>query len=395
MIKAIQDNELVSNGLFFQLGLSCYVIQALSKITYFGKDVVNLSFFSAFVLLFCLLQEVLANKRTRESYVVLGSFALLTLIQYVAGGRNLLALFVLVFTARNLPIRCVLQTMLVLLCVSLVTTVLLAELGIITNMVAYRDNSSLARYGLGFIGWTYSSYFMFVIASIYALLEKDAVRFPVVALLFVGNLWIYSQTNTRNGFFLTLFVLAALCVVRFLRYRGIEYSFPRSRAAAWLISAVFVLAFLLLTVFVLLYQYGGGWIEVVDRFMSFRLRYTSAAFQDYGISLFGTAVNWDQVNYIVDISYFRVTLEYGVITALAMVALLTLATWSFASRGEVLPSLICVFFAAFYSFDPVMATAFLNPLIFIGAQFVSSWLSSHKMETPVSKGELPEDPLKD
>lgn len=395
MFKEIQNNGLVSGGLFFQLGFACYVVQALSKITYFGADVVNLSFFSVFVLLFCFLQEVLVNRRTRESYAVLALFALLTLIQHVVGGRNLLALFVLVFTARSLPIRRVLQTMLALLCISLAVTVLMAELGIITNMVAYRENSSLARYGLGFVGWTYSSYFLFVITAVYALLEKESARLPVVGVLFIANFWIYSQTNTRNGFFLTLFVLAILCFAKFLNHRGVEFHFHKSRLLALLFSSVFVLAFLFLTAFVLLYQFGGGWVETVDKFMSFRLHYTSEALQDYGITLFGTAVNWDKVDYIVDISYFRVALEYGVISVLVMVALLTLATWCFASQGEVLTTLICFSFAVFYSFDPVMATAFLNPLIFIGAQTASFLLSSHEPQVSASLEETCENPNKD
>ncbi len=395
MFKEIQNNGPVSRGLFFQFGFACYVIQALSKITYFGTDVINLSFFSVFVLLFCLLQEVFANRRTRESYTVLVLFALLTLAQHVTGGRNLLALFVLVFTARSLPIRRVLQTMLVLLCISLAATVLMAKLGIITNMVAYRENSSLARYGLGFIGWTYSSYFLFVITAVYALLEKESVRLSAVGVLFVANLWIYVQTNTRNGFFLTLFVLAALCIIKCVKCGDIKNAFPQKRVVAVVISSVFVLAFLLLAVLVSLYQFGGGWVEAIDKVMSYRLRYTSEAFQDFGISLFGTAVNWDQVSYIVDISYFRVALEYGVISALVMVALLTFATWSFVSRGELLSTLICFAFAVFYSFDPVMATAFLNPLVFIGAQIVSSFVVRRGTEACASLEEACKDPDKD
>lgn len=200
MIKAIKYNEAVSNGLFFQLGLTCYVIQALSKITYFGTDVVNLSFFSAPALLFCLLQEVTVNKRTRDSYVALASFALLTVIQHALGGRNLLALFALVFTARGVPIKRVLWTTLALLGISLVVTVFLAKLGIITNVCASRGAGTPLRYGLGFIGWTYSSYFVFVMASIYALLKREKARLSVLALLFAGDLWIYCQTDTRNGF---------------------------------------------------------------------------------------------------------------------------------------------------------------------------------------------------
>lgn len=395
MIKAIKYNEAVSNGLFFQLGLTCYVIQALSKITYFGTDVVNLSFFSAPALLFCLLQEVTVNKRTRDSYVALASFALLTVIQHALGGRNLLALFALVFTARGVPIKRVLWTTLALLGISLVVTVFLAKLGIITNVCASRGAGTPLRYGLGFIGWTYSSYFVFVMASIYALLKREKARLSVLALLFAGDLWIYCQTDTRNGFFLTLFVLAALCVSKFLSQRGIELNFPQNRAVIVMVSSVFILAFLVSTALVLLYQFGGGWIEAVDRFMSFRLRYGSEALHDYGLSLFGVAVNWDQVDYVVDISYLRVTLEYGLVAALAIVALLTYTTWCFVSRGEVLPSLICVFFAVFYSFDPVMVTAFLNPLIFVGTHFASSRLSCRKTEASDLRDELCENPSRD
>ncbi len=395
MIKAIQANEAVSNGLFFQLGLTCYVIQALSKITYFGTDVVNLSFFSAPAGLFCLLQEVAVNRRTRDSYMALASFALLTVIQHAVGGRNLLALFALVFTARGVSIKRVLWTTLALLGTSLVVTVFLAKLGIIANVCISRGAGTPLRYGLGFVGCTYSSYFVFVMASIYALLKREKARLSVLALLFVGDLWIYYQTDTRNGFFLTLFVLAALCVSKLLSHRGIELNFPQNRAVIVMFSSVFILAFLVSTALVLLYQFGGGWIEAVDRFMSFRLRYGSEALHDYGLSLFGAAVNWDQVDYIVDISYLRVSLEYGVITALAIVALLTFTTWSFVSRGEALPSLICVFFAAFYSFDPVMVTAFLNPLIFVGAHFASSRLLCRKTEASNLWDELCENPSRD
>lgn len=371
MLKHIKMNPVFQNGLFFDIALLCYMVQALSKITYFGQDIINLSLFAVFVPLLCILQEAIFGSHTRNSYIVLGLFCLFTLAQVIYGGKNLIALFLLLYTSRTLPLEHVLRTLLTLLTGALAITVFLAECGIITNSIAYRENSSLARYGLGFIGWTYSSYFLFVASSLYAILKKQNAKWYVLFVVLIVNCWLYLQTNTRNGFVLTLVVLLVEVIAK-LRTRKSSFRLNDKPILACVASTAFVLAFLLMILLVALYPKGGTGIEAVNGFMSQRISYTCNALNQFGISIFGNSIDWSSLNYIVDNSYFRIVIEYGVISAIVIISIMTIASLYSSATNDYISLIICVLFAIFFSFDPIALTAFLNPVLFIGVNALSS-----------------------
>ncbi len=361
----LRANAILPRGLFFDLAFLLYMIQALSKITYIGVDLADLSGLAVLVPAFCLLQELLQETRSKADYLVLAIFCAFTLLQHIFGGRNLVALFLLLYVSRNLPIRHIYSVLAVLLAGSLVVTVILAECGVITNYVAYREGSGIARYGLGFIGYTYSSYFPFVIASVYALRNKDDANLLIIALLFIVDCWIYFQTNTRSGFILTIVVLALL-ILNKLKLNSRNIRLVQNQPFLRVASLVYILAFLVFAVLVAWYFHGGMLIEQLNVFMSQRLDMTTSALGQYGVTVFGTTINWTDVDYIVDNSYFRVLIEYGPLAMLTIVAVMTCACRSFVQRGDYLSLVICALFAFFFSFDPTMISAFFNPILFCG-----------------------------
>lgn len=353
----------VPRGIFFDLAFAFYMMQALSKITYIGAEVIDLSGLAVLVPVFCLLQELSEGPFTGRGAEIAVFFFLFTIIQILFGGRNLIALFLLLYVSRNLPIRHIYSVMGLLLVLSMALTILLAKCDVITNLVAYRANSSVARYGLGFVGWTYASYFPFVIASVYALKSKENANWLIIALLCVVNFWVYSQTNTRNGFFLTFGVLILLIFKKFKSAHSVNRIRQRGLFTYMAIRS-YVLAFIAFAILVAWYFGGGELIERVDSLFSLRLSMTSEALVQYGISPFGTVVDWGTSGCVVDNSFFRTAIEYGFFVMAFLIGFSTFACWSFAVRCDYCSLAICVLFAIFFSFDPTMLSAFFNPVLF-------------------------------
>lgn len=358
---------LFSRSIFFHLALIVYTISAVSKISYIGHDIVDLQSLAFFVPGLLLMQELVSGDWSPTSLCIVSVSGVIVIAQFAVGGNNLLAVALLLYCSRTVPFREILKVLLYLLSILLALVVIMAKTGVITDSITYREGGSVVRYGLGFVGRTYASYFILAICASIILLKRDKVKLPIMVVILLVNIWIYTQTNTRNGFILVLVIVTATVLMKLPFAIKCSTSHIKN-----LYGWSFIIMLLLMVILVHAFDFSNALLAPIDKVLSYRLSYTNAALSQYGVSLFGKDIDWSLLNYIVDCSYYRVAIEYGVVALSALILVMVAAGRDARIRNDKWLGMICLVYAAHLALDPTLTSVYLNPLAFYGVNALFS-----------------------
>ena len=365
------------SGILFHVGYSLWAITAILNITYIPAEVIDLSWIYYLVPPLLLLNEVVVAKFDTKSALLLGSVCLLVALEYAAGGEALDAPLMLLFASRNVDFKSIVKNTIIIVGVLFCLTVLLALIGVISNTIDRRENSTIARYGLGFLGRTFPSYFVLALTLQCAFLirTRKMRRLPSIAALFLLNMAVYLATNTRTGFLLTVCVLAAMLLSGKVAIpKKVKETF-----GALVIATIPLLAALSL-VASQTYSSGSSIYRILDGVLSYRISYAAQAVSEYGLNLFGHKIPWQSLDYIVDNSYVRIALDNGLIAIVAIVIGLTVTVVRLVKCECYFTSFILLIIVIQAAIDPVLVTVYLNPflLLITSATFWSPRLKRYK-----------------
>ena len=162
----------------------------------------------------------------------------------------------------------------------------------------------------------------------YCYIKKSNSNYIELLTLETINVFLYSYTDGRLSFIL---ITAILIIMAISKLKIFKMIFKTKVSQQILKVAVYILpVFLCLLTFTLAYMYSNQNVvaEELDTMLSGRLKYTSKAFDNYPVTLFGKDIKWNgwggygyvednnfkkmEYNYV-DISYARVLFDYGII----------------------------------------------------------------------------------
>lgn len=205
-------------------------------------------------------------------------------------------------------------------------TVSLSLLKVIPDWTYSRDN--LIRHSLGFYYPTITIGLYLSIILMYCYIKKSNSNYIELLTLETINVFLYSYTDGRLSFIL---ITAILIIMAISKLKIFKMIFKTKVSQQILKVAVYILpVFLCLLTFTLAYMYSNQNVvaEELDTMLSRRLKYTSKAFDNYPVTLFGKDIKWNgwggygyvednnfekmEYNYV-DISYARVLFDYGII----------------------------------------------------------------------------------
>ena len=167
----------------------------------------------------------------------------------------------------------------------------LSLLKVLPDWIYYRGK--IARHSLGFIYATDAIGIYLIIILMYFYIKKSKARIEEIILLETINVFLYKMTDGRLSFILITLLLAGLLLSKLKILKNLfkrRISQKIIKITCYILPVVLFISFNLLTY---LYSCNNSFAKQVNEILSDRLKYTSEAYENYGIPIFGKNIKWN------------------------------------------------------------------------------------------------------
>ena len=387
----------MKEGWPFYVAYSIWLVVALLNTTPLVEYLGHRNMFYAVVPILLFIGE-LKEIRSYSKLEWISLFALIALnIQtYVFGGNNLAILSMLLFCSRKMKFSDIALISVLVDTVILVVIPSMTAFGLIEDVINIRPNGTV-RSSLGFSYVTYASYVLkniVMLAVLFVPFERVLGK-TIYLLLFIANTVILMETDARNGcglIYIALLISPVLQKYEKTRNRPLNENSLLGRMIVndyLILFALFLVAVVSFTLFP-----KSKLLQWMDSLCSLRLTYTSYAFGQFGIPLFGgTGVDLIAEGLTIDSSYFRIVYEHGLIVLLLVVVGLQKIQVRLCEDGNI-TLLFVLFLVAVHSvFDAQLISVQHNTLILLLASLFPGGQLFGKAAT--KKGGAPGDGRED
>lgn len=295
----------------------CYIyLFMMSVVTFLENFEILPNYFINLIKISCLCLAIIClwNKKvTRKQMTNLILITIFLVIIYISSGLQFLYLItniVTIYVIKDIPIKKVVQPMLVARSLMFMLLILGLCLGYIENNYMYRINSDIKRYCLGFVhpNTAYWNYFSLIAMYIYYQYDKFGIKSTIIIL--ISSCMMYALTDSRTGF---------LCTILYLVFILIAKNMKRLRENA-IIKKISIYSFPIFALFSIIpsYLYSKVNIPIVTKlnnFMSDRIYLGSLLYERYNMELLGqkVALYDGNLRLTIDNGYVYMSVAFGVI----------------------------------------------------------------------------------
>ena len=380
----VTNNRFISEKIYLCTLFVWVVVASLVTTTYFIRLDGFLSLYRSllYLTIFALLIKELLNLSNTLNYFRFHWKQLLTVTVFflamfiVAKNRDGMLdinVLLLVFSARDIDFRKLLETFSVATFLVLCLTIYASQKGIIANMFMNADGGY--RFSLGFNYVSFASQRMFFALCSYLMFRGKKITYIELMALLLATIYMYQQTSTSSPFYLSILILTyALLSVKIFKKEFIIGNFWTKT----LLQYGFILALVIILYFC--FYSSGNLFHLVDQFTHNRLRLSVNGFQNFGVSWLGQPISFTTLdifgnftsnyNYI-DSSFVQLLVIDGLIVSVFMLFALTKVMRYFVSIQKDIV-LACLGIMIIHGmFDPQMLVLRYSPLIlFISRLFI-------------------------
>lgn len=363
----------ISKTQLFTVGYCVWLFSQLIIRTEFS------SYFPHAILLACrfsglglaVASEILFLKKDGLSYRLIVAYLLAAFIvvnnYLLAGGYYYFDISCLILTSRGVDYKKFLKSILIYLSYFYVAVIVSAEIGLIDNVVTYRELG--ARHNLGF-GWsTWPVHAYFYILSGYLMLRNTKVKIGELVAFEILNIWFYYQTGTRSPFFLMSVLLLLVGLINYFKINLTKLK---------VFKVVFFSAIPVLTGIIYYLSINAPRYPTLNTMLSGRLNLGYAALNNYGISLLGRHVTLSSQRDIIgqsygylDSSFLQYLVKYGLISFFIFVGVMVLLQSQMMTSGNSAGCLAFLFLIMNGFLDPQFIEPFYNfYMVFIGGLLI-------------------------
>ena len=380
----MKNNRFISEKIYLFTLFVWVVVASLVTTTYFVRLDGFLSFYR--ILLYCtilllLIKELINFSKTlhyfkfhwKQLLIVVVFFIVMSIVSKNRDGILNINVLFLVFSARDIDFRKLLETFSVATFLVLCLTIYASQKGIITNMFMSADSGY--RYSLGFNYVSFASQRMFFAVCSYLMFRGKKISYMELLALFLATIYMYQQTSTSSPFYLSILILTyALLSIKIFKKEFIIGNFWSKALAQY----GFIVALAVILYFC--FYSSGNLFHLVDQFTHNRLRLSVDGFRNFGVSWLGQPISFTTLdmfgnftsnyNYI-DSSFVQLLVIDGLIVSAFMLFALTKVMRYFVSiRKDIV--LACLGIMIIHGmFDPQMLVLRYSPLIlFISRLFI-------------------------
>lgn len=367
-------NWSVQNDAFFFLSYGLNLLISLLSTSFFYRYIMD----DVFVLCqaVCVALLILYERQQglqRQIPKALAVFGLMFVISLQVTSGNLTRLipmmFLYLYSARNIHFARIARFSLYVCSGTVLLIVFSGYLGIIDNVVVAKGVR--VREYLGFRYALYLPGLLLNITALWIYLRKDKAPILGVLVLAAINTFVYIKTDSRISYALSLMLLAASLVMRFLPVLMSKIK--------WLwatMTTSFALFGVLSLVFTAIYESGIPWMRRLNSMMESRLSLGKRSLETYGVRFFGQWISWvgngldaegnssQQTYTYVDSLYIKNLQRYGAIFTVLWLSLCTWAMVRLWKHKEYLLLLICASVAAHCVLDDLSFSLHYNTFWF-------------------------------
>lgn len=328
-------------------------------------------------------------------------FAILSILSFIfSRNQILLILFCILVGLRKMDIHKLIKIAYYISISIFLFTISLSLLGAIPNWTFGRENN-IIRNSLGFIYATDCISIYLAIILMYFYLNRSNAKIFEIILLETLNLFLYKATDGRLSFILITALLAILLTSKFAHLthtknknkyvstikhisRQLQQRISRShlmqitiKLTCYILPTMLFVTYNALTVAYMSNPYAMG---KIDRLISYRLKYTAQAYENYQVPLFGKNIAWqgwggygyideiDVENFeynFVDSSYARPVLDFGVIYTIAIIFAYTYSLVYYFKKKNYWAIIVIIFVLVWSFIEPYIFDITRNPLILL------------------------------
>lgn len=286
-------------------------------------------------------------------------------------------LFILIYCAKQINIDSIFNISSKILMSGITIVLICCAFGLLPDVITARDSintNEFIRHSLGFYHSNVLPLLVFYLEVYYIFMRKNKVKKTVISLFLIIALSLNIICNSRNAFFLCLFLSVFVLYEKFV---GVKATTKRILSIVTKYSVPVMAIFSGAMMYLLLK--GGIW-EKVDAIFSGRFRLAIFKMRRVGLHLINfmsnesfirdniTYVNGKELDSVVlDNGYLYVMLRYGILILLFYFVLAILLSNKAKNNTYVLVVFLAVFVANFvdndlvdYSFLPFILVAFNN-----------------------------------
>lgn len=325
------------------------------------------------ILLLLIAKELYENRMTKKSLLNLAIIVMVFFLVNYVGSVSFAAMFILIWSARNIDFKRIAKFTIHISFILFIFIVLSSYLGIIDNVVALKNNR--IRHYLGFRYALVGPAVLYNINTLYLYTKKAEIKWSKLLMIFVVNYWVYSQTDSRLSFYLTVLVMLSCIVLKYF-----PTLLEKRRLLCYGMICSFWICALLSIGLTIFYDSSVPWMSSLNTFLGTRLNLGRNSILEYGVTLFGQRVSWhgwgldingevsklSYTNYnYVDCAYLNVLQHYGVLVLLICLIALTGALIRCYRKKNYYMLILLAFVALHAMIDDLIIYLYYNTLWFV------------------------------
>ena len=320
------------------------------KLTMNATPIKSFGYYCTAVFLIVL---IISQSYRRNELIALLLVAFVVLFRFFQGDSTPLLIMLFAVAARIIGFREFVRFDIYVKFFWLITILILFVVGTLPNVEGYYGTVEYGNYKYS-LGFQHPNTFAFLsitilVEGIYYLIEE--IRFyhllPILGLFGMVLFISHSRTSAYSFvfFLIVAYLLNRFGVVRMPKFlKGLVVSFP---------ALLFLLSFGL----TIAYQRGLSLAFQFDRLLSHRIRLQTQYYKQYGITLFGTNTPGDGSKVVIDNSYMKCLIIYGLLFSIVLctVYILLLAASIRNNDNEMIALILFFLFAGFAETTVFMA----------------------------------------
>lgn len=254
----------------------------------------------------------------------------------------------LILGARKIEAKKIIKYYLIVVGALTLCTVLASVLGIVDNLVFYRNEASGARYAMGFTYVTNFCAHLFFLCAAYAFLRGKNIKYIEILLIAVVGVACYVLSEGRNSTICIALLVMVLLTMKIIKVKqdGMCQKILAIVSIAFmpvLVVASIVLGFI--------YNPDVPFLNVLNKYMGHRPEMDAEAFSRYKITPFGQyftqkfyagrgGVGFPDNYFFIDCSYVSILLSMGALALIGIVILWSVITSSECKKKNLIGALV-------------------------------------------------------
>lgn len=377
MNNKLKLSKYSSSELLFFIPYGIYLIFGMLSTSFYGKYVEGAMFKLATVVILALLalRELVLESRsyTPKRLFFAAVFVTLSFLIIIAGTgltqKGLAFVCVFVFAAKDVPFKKICRFTIWLSSFIVAFIILSAYAGIIQNFM-YTGGGTRARLFLGFKYALFPSAFVYNITSLVVYEHREKPSLIRSVILAVINYWIFTKTDSRLSFGLSIIVILLPIIIKLL-------PIVKRKIFGLLASCSFTVSCAVSFILSIYYSPDIAWMNKLNLILGERLRLGQASLKEYGVPFFGRrGIEWvgngldssgnmaeGAYNYV-DSFYIQIFQRYGILVSIIILVLISAATYKFWKARDYYMVLILALFAFHGIIDDLLLYLYYNTFWF-------------------------------